>query len=97
MPKAYFTSWVNTRYCRPVLQPNVSQQAHLTNREAEVLTLICQEHTNSEIADRLFVSVRTVETLRKDVLEKLGAKNAVGLVIKAVEFGLFEVKPSERD
>lgn len=75
----------------------MSQQAHLTNREAEVLTLICQEHTNSEIADRLFVSADTVETHRKDVLKKLGAKNAAGLVIKAVEFGLFEVKPSERD
>ncbi len=56
----------------------------LTNREIDVVKLICQEKTNQEIADILFLSPRTVESHRQRILDKIGAKNTVGIVIYAV-------------
>jgi DNA-binding NarL/FixJ family response regulator len=56
----------------------------LSNREIEVVKLICCEHTNQEIADQLFLSKRTVESHRQRILEKVGAKNTVGLVVYAI-------------
>src|SRR5688500_3232851 len=52
----------------------------LSKREIEVLTLICKEYSNSEIAKKLFLSVSTVETHRKNLIAKLGVNNTVGLV-----------------
>lgn len=60
----------------------------LTNREKEVLKLITQEHNNQEIADRLFISTRTVEVHKRNLIEKTGSKNIVGLVLYAIEKGL---------
>jgi DNA-binding NarL/FixJ family response regulator len=56
----------------------------LSNREIEVVKLICCEQTNQEIADQLFLSKRTVESHRQRILEKVGAKNTVGLVVYAI-------------
>ena len=56
----------------------------LSNREIEVLKLICDEYTSQEIADKLFISKRTVEGHRQKVIDKIGAKNTVGLVIYAI-------------
>ena len=52
----------------------------LSRRELEVLKLICREYSNAEIADKLFLSVSTVETHRKNLIAKLGVNNTVGLV-----------------
>lgn len=60
----------------------------LTRREKEVLELILEECTSQEIAERLFLSVSTVETHRVKLCAKLGAKNVVGLVKNAIKFGL---------
>lgn len=57
----------------------------LTTREIEVLKLICQELSTEEIADTLFISKRTVEGHRNNLLLKTGAKNMAGLVIYAVK------------
>ncbi len=56
----------------------------LTSREIDVVKLICQEKTNHEIADILFLSPRTVESHRQRILDKIGAKNTVGIVIYAI-------------
>ncbi len=61
----------------------------LTEREIEVVKLICLQQTNQEIADQLFLSRRTVESHRQRILEKIGAKNTVGLVIYAISRELF--------
>jgi DNA-binding NarL/FixJ family response regulator len=66
-------------------------EATLNSRETEVLQLICQEYSNVEIADKLFLSVRTVEGYRTRLFEKIGAKNIVGLVIYAVKKGVFNI------
>lgn len=71
-------------------KPKLDIQTRLTPREEEVLELICREYTTPEIAEKLFVSQRTVESHRKNLLEKLGAKNTAGLVIKAISYGFFQ-------
>ncbi|MCP9752346.1 response regulator transcription factor [Ferruginibacter sp. HRS2-29] len=63
----------------------------LTEREEEVLQLICKEFTNAEIAAQLFISVRTVDGHRNNLLMKTGCKNTAGLVVFAIRYGLFEV------
>jgi len=62
----------------------------LSKREIEVLTLICKEYSNSEIAEKLFLSVSTVETHRKNLIAKLGVNNTVGLVKFALKNNLIE-------
>lgn len=52
----------------------------LTNREAEILKFIADEWTNQEIADQLFISPRTVETHKRNIIQKLKVRNTVGLV-----------------
>lgn len=61
-------------------QPSLSD---LTKREIQILELILEELTNFEIAERLFVSPRTIDTHRRNLLQKIRAKNTVGLVIFA--------------
>ena len=67
---------------------NVSFIPKLTRREKEILTLILDEFTTNEIADKLFLSSKTVETHRLNLLQKLGAKNTAGLVKTALQFNL---------
>ncbi len=62
-----------------------------SEREQEVLRLICEEYTNAEMAEKLNVSKRTIDSHRNSLLEKSGAKNAAGLVLFAVRNGI--VKP----
>lgn len=63
-------------------------ETELSEREKEVLVLITNEYTNKEIADKLFISIRTVETHKRNLLEKTGCKNIAGLVMYAVERNL---------
>lgn len=62
----------------------------LTGRERQILELICQEHTTQEIAEKLFLSVRTVDGHRNNLLEKTGARNIAGLVIYALRNDLMK-------
>ena len=62
----------------------------LTPREREVLVLLCQGYNSSKIAEKLFISFRTVEGHRKHLLEKTGATNAVSLALFAVKHQLLE-------
>ena len=62
----------------------------LSRRELEVLKLICREYSNAEIADKLFLSVSTVETHRKNLIAKLGVNNTVGLVKFAIRNNLID-------
>lgn len=60
----------------------------LTKREVEILSLVARELTNQEIADKLFISIRTVETHRINLTQKLGVHNTAGLVKEAYKRGL---------
>lgn len=52
----------------------------LSDREIEILKLVCMEYSNAQIAEKLFLSVGTVDTHRKNIIQKLGVSNTVGLV-----------------
>lgn len=56
----------------------------LNERELDVLRLICEEYTTTEIGEKLFLSPKTIEGYRKQLLEKTGVKNVAGLAIFAV-------------
>ncbi len=62
-----------------------------SDREQEIITLVCQELTNKEIADKLFLSSRTVEGHRLKIMEKMNVKNPVGLVVYALKHGLVKM------
>lgn len=60
----------------------------LTSREKEVLELVSRELTTEEIAEKLFLSVKTIESHKSNLFQKLGVKNSAGLVRVAFEKGL---------
>lgn len=62
-----------------------------SDREQEIIKLVCQELTNKEIADKLFLSSRTVEGHRLKIMEKMNVKNPVGLVVYALKHGLVKM------
>lgn len=63
-------------------------KVEFSEREIEIIDLICNELTNKEISDKLFISIRTVEGHRLKILEKMNVKNTVGLVVYAIKMGL---------
>jgi DNA-binding NarL/FixJ family response regulator len=65
----------------------------LSKREIEVLELICEQFTTNEIADKLFISPRTVDGHRNNLLLKTGSKNVAGLVIYGIQKKLIELSP----
>ncbi|MGI9543133.1 MAG: response regulator [Cyclobacteriaceae bacterium] len=72
-------------------QAPAEPKVNLTERELEILKLItANEMTSEEVANRLNISKRTVDTHRKNILVQLGAKNSVGLVKYAIKLGLLE-------
>jgi DNA-binding CsgD family transcriptional regulator len=75
----------------PRLRRKVQPAAGLTPRQTEVLTLLADELTNAEIADRLFLSRRTVEHHVAAVMAKLGAKTRLEAVATATQQGLLTV------
>jgi len=66
----------------------VAVEMPLTRREMDVLKLIVQENTNQEIADKLCISIRTVDAHKHNLIEKTGSKNVVGLVVYAMDRGI---------
>jgi two-component system response regulator NreC len=64
----------------------------LTAREREVLHLVAEGHTNAEIADRLFISRRTVETHRANLMRKLGLRSQTDLISYALRRGLLPME-----
>jgi DNA-binding NarL/FixJ family response regulator len=63
----------------------------ITHREREILDLICKGMSNQEIADKLFLSVRTVEKHRSDLLVKTDSPNSISLAVYAIKNGLVEI------
>lgn len=60
----------------------------ISKRECEIIVLIAEGYTNAQIADKLFLSSHTVNTHRKNIMNKLGVKNTAGIVMYAVKSNL---------
>ena len=92
--ETYFSDEVTETMMKSLVKSRTeskSQQSFLpkiSRRETEVLNLIVQEHTTQEIADQLFISLKTVESHRSNLLAKLNARNTAGLVRIALENSL---------
>jgi DNA-binding NarL/FixJ family response regulator len=71
------------------------KETDFSEKEIEIIRLICQEFTNKEIGERVFLSSRTVEGYRMKILEKLNAKNTVGIVIEAIRLGIYHPDKGE--
>lgn len=90
-----------SRYIEPAIQEKVrrdtlqakkqnSAAPELSDREKEVLQYIAQDLTSQQIADKIFVSKRTIDYYRLSMLTKLGVKNVGALVKKGIQLGLIE-------
>lgn len=63
----------------------------LSEKEIEVILLICHEKTNKEIADELNLSIRTIEGYRDRIFEKIGARNSAGVVVYAIKNKIYDI------
>jgi DNA-binding NarL/FixJ family response regulator len=91
--KTYFSNQVQQvifkKYSQNVVRKKEKQDLiKPTKREVEIIKLISEGLTSQEMADRLFISLRTVETHRGNLLKKMGVKNAVELIRKAQQMEL---------
>lgn len=64
---------------------------HITKREEEILQLVCQQYTAEEIAEKLFISIKTVNGHRNNLLQKTGSRNVTGLVLYAVKYNIITI------
>ncbi|RMG58703.1 MAG: DNA-binding response regulator [Bacteroidetes bacterium] len=74
-------------------RPKATFGPDLSEREQEVLQLICEQFTTGEIAEKLFISARTVDGHRNNLLQKLGCRNTAGLVVYALQHQLVHIPP----
>ncbi len=89
--KRFISDAVFSELLRPVELKNeepYEEMQSLSGREIEIVLLIGQELSTKEIADKLFVSVATVEKHRHNILKKLGVKNSIGIVKYALKHNL---------
>lgn len=93
--KTYYCSFTREKVNRIIskewFRPNSHAKVKFNTRELRVINLICDELTNKEIADHLFISKRTVETYRENILLKMGVKNTAGVVVYAIKHGLYKI------
>ena len=75
---------------RKASSKNTTLFPKISRREKEVLKLIVEEFTTQEIADNLFISLKTVESHRSSLLAKMNARNSAGLVRVAIENNLLD-------
>ena len=83
----YYTNEVSNILTKSLIKQKRSfdDTRDLTEREKEILKLIVEGLSNKEIGDKLFISVRTVDTHRRNIMDKIEAKNTAELVRKAIE------------
>lgn len=92
----YFNERVSTVMLNKIVKgdrfkPQFKGNVSLTDREFEVLECVCKGLTNPEIGDKLFISPRTVEGHRKNIMEKMGVTNTAGMVVYAIKKGWVDV------
>lgn len=88
----YYTDFLTGRLVHELQRSSVQKSDNLLNeRELEVLKLVCTELTYKEIADQMFLSIKTVDNYRDNLFKKLGAISRVGLVIYAIRNNIVEL------
>ncbi len=82
---------ININSPKQKLKSQTEESIVLTKRESEVLKLICEGMSNSQIAEKLFISLRTVEGHKSNLISKTGVKNSISLVMYALKHKLDDV------
>ena len=88
---SYFSAQLLQSIRRNLHSPLQGQEDPISEREKEILVAICQGLSNQEIADQLFISKRTVDKHRANILEKTGCKNTAALVVDALRNGIVDL------
>lgn len=83
--ESYFASEVTLTLLKPTHHPDQTLLRQLTEREIEVLRLVAQGYSSTEIGAQLFISPRTVDTHRNNLIQKLGVNGIAGLVQFAIK------------
>ena len=91
----YLNNFVNRvlikkNYAKQKFNPNLNSEIIISEREKEVLSLVCMEYTAQEIAQKMDISARTVEAIKDRLMERFGVKNSVGLVFFAMKNSLID-------
>jgi len=91
----YLNNFVNRvlikkNYARQKFNPNLNNEIVISDKEKEVLSLVCLEYTAHEIAQKMDISARTVEAIKDRLMERFGVKNSVGLVFYAMKNSLID-------
>ena len=81
---------IKKNYSKQKFNPSLTSEVVLSEREKEVLTLVCMEFTAAEIASKMDISARTVEAIKDRLMERFGVKNSVGLVFYAMKNSLID-------
>ena len=81
----YYSEEIMGLLVKKVRQIDAVEKIIFTDKEMDVLRLLCKGLSNNEIADKLFLSVRTVEGYRNKLLQKTGSVNVINLVIFALK------------
>ncbi len=87
----YFSPELLPFFTKKFLTPDENEELSLTKREKEILELISKGLSNAEIADKLFISIRTVDTHKNNLIVKTGSKNVVSLLIYAIKNKLITI------
>jgi DNA-binding NarL/FixJ family response regulator len=69
------------------------KKADFSEKELQIIKLICHEQSNKEIAEALNLTIRTVEKYRERIHEKTGSRNMAGVVVYAIKNGLYRIEP----
>ncbi|MEE9364772.1 MAG: response regulator transcription factor [Cellulophaga sp.] len=86
----YFSKEITDIYLKYKFTKKKEVEIKLTKREIEVITLIAEEYTTHEIADKLFLSKHTIESYRKNLITKLNVRNLAGLTKYAIKKGYLD-------
>jgi DNA-binding NarL/FixJ family response regulator len=70
--------------------PSLNSEIVMSDKEKEVIQLLCREYTAAEIAAKMEISARTVESIKDRLMERFGTKNTAGLVFFAVKNNLID-------
>jgi DNA-binding NarL/FixJ family response regulator len=87
----YFSQEILQKLALQSVKNNQFNQEQLTMREMEIIQLICQGKTTNEIAEKLFISVKTVETHRANTYKKAQVRNLAELIVWAVKNNYFSI------
>ncbi|HKO82713.1 MAG TPA: response regulator transcription factor [Chitinophagaceae bacterium] len=93
--KTYYCHHTSATLTNMIVKSNFNpykkkEPVSFNEREIEIIKLICQQNSSKEISDKLYLSSRTVEGYRTKILEKMNARNTVGVVVYALKHNLIE-------